>query len=61
MLYAIKITTGAWRMLRNKRDAIRWAKRLGKGAEVWAHADIPEVNVWDWPTFRISAKRIYPL
>lgn len=62
-LYAIVVHNGArnpkWGMVRNKREAIRIAKR--NNAEVWAHEDIPEISAWDWPTYRIGAARIYPV
>jgi hypothetical protein len=57
MLYAIVIGK-RWGLCRNKREAIRIAKR--NNAEVWAGRDVPEVSAWDWPTFRIGATRIHP-
>jgi len=61
MLYAVTTMKlpHKWRMLRNKRKAIRLAK-LNPGSEVWSHEDIPEVSAWDWPTFKIGAKRVWP-
>ena len=64
MLYGVTFQTGSgkvwsWQLYRNKRDAVKAAKV--NDAEVWAHPDVPEVSAWDWPTFRIGAKRIYPI
>jgi len=59
-LYATKTPKGKWGLLRNKAAAIRQAKEI-PGAEVWSGTDVPEINTWDWPTFRIGAVRVYPV
>lgn len=56
MLYAIRVDK-RWGMTRNKRKAVRIAKRVD--AQVYAHPDIPEISAWDWPTFIIGATRIH--
>jgi len=57
MLYAIKIN-GKWGLVRNKRKAIRIAKR--EDGRVYSRPSIPEIHTWDWATFIIiGANRIY--
>jgi len=56
MLYAIKIN-GKWGLVRNKRKAIRIAKR--EDGRVYSRPSIPEIHTWDWATFVIGANRIY--
>jgi hypothetical protein len=60
MLYAVKIGK-VWRLWRNKRIALRWAKAIRSGAEVWSRPDVPEVSAWDWPTFVQGATRVYSI
>ncbi len=61
MLYAIVWSPTAWRIVRNKRQALQIAKRSMIGpAAVWSHPDVPEIRSSDWPTFVIGATRIYP-
>jgi hypothetical protein len=59
-LYAMKIPNGKWGMFRTKAAAIRQAKEI-PGAEVWSRLDVPEITVWDWPTFRLGAVRVCPV
>ncbi|MBW2604691.1 MAG: hypothetical protein JRE28_10320 [Deltaproteobacteria bacterium] len=56
MLYAITVGK-KWGLIRNKRKAIRIAKR--EGGKVYARPSIPEISAWDWPTYAYNATRIY--
>lgn len=49
-----------WGMVRNKRKAIRIAKR-NPGTTVRVLADCPEHHCFDAPTFRTLSTQIFPV
>jgi hypothetical protein len=48
-----------WGMCRNKRQAIRLAKR-NPGATVRALKDLPEYHSFDAPTFKVLSTQVWP-
>lgn len=60
ILYAVHTAKRKWGMFRNKTKAIKLAKEI-PGAEAWSRPNVPEIDLWDWPTFRDGASRVWPV